>query len=256
MTIDVRGQSIHYEEAGAGEVVLLLHGWGTDLTLFRPLMELLARKYRVVAIDFPGFGQSPEPTAAATAAAWCVDDYADCVLAFLQAMDIKACSMLGHSFGGRVIIKLAARDLPELKLQKLILTGAAGIKHPQSVEAQKRAKKYQTGKQLLAPFPKLLERYRNKHGSADYRAASPMMRQVLVKTVNEDLSPLLPQVAPPPLLIWGRNDTATPLEDGQRMEAEIPGAGLAVIENAGHYAFLEQQAQFLRIIASFMQIGD
>ena len=251
MTIDAQGQSIHYEEMGAGEVVLLLHGWGTDLTLFRPLMELLARKYRVVALDFPGFGQSPEPTTA-----WCVDDYADCVLAFLNALDITACSMLGHSFGGRVMIKIAARGLPEPKLQKLILTGAAGIKHQQSEEAKKRAKRYQTGKKLLAPFPKLLEKHRSKHGSADYRAASPMMRQVLVKTVNEDLSPLLPKVAPPPLLIWGRNDTATPIEDGQRMEAEIPGAGLAVIENAGHYAFLEQQAQFLRIIASFMQIGD
>ena len=251
MTIDARGKSIYYEEAGAGEVVVLLHGWGTDLTLFRPLMELLARKYRVVALDFPGFGQSLEP-----ATPWCVDDYADCVLAFLQAMEIKACSMLGHSFGGRVIIKIASRNLPELKLQKLILTGAAGIKHPQSEAAKKRAKRYQTGKKLLAPFPKLLEKYRDKHGSADYRAASSMMRQVLVKTVNEDLSPLLPKVAPPPLLIWGRNDTATPLEDGQRMEAEIPGAGLAVIEHAGHYAFIEQQAQFLRIIASFMQIGD
>ena len=255
MTIDVRGQSIYYEEAGAGEVVLLLHGWGTNLTLFRPLMELLARKYRVVALDFPGFGQSPEPAAAA-GSPWCVDDYVDCVLEFLKALDIKACSMLGHSFGGRVIIKLAARGLPEPKLQKLILAGAAGIKHPQSEAAKKRAKRYQTGKKLLAPFPQLLEKHRNKHGSADYRAASSMMRQVLVKTVNEDLSPLLPKVAPPPLLIWGRNDTATPIEDGQRMEAEIPGAGLAVIEHAGHYAFLEQQVQFLRIIASFMQIGD
>ena len=103
-------------------------------------------------------------------------------------------------------------------------------------------------------FPDALEKLRTKHGSADYRAASPMMRQVLVKTVNEDLSHLLPKVKQETLLIFGRNDDATPITDGQRMEKEMPNAGLAVIENAGHFAFIEQQYLFLRIVDSFLGI--
>ncbi|MDR1928343.1 MAG: alpha/beta hydrolase [Oscillospiraceae bacterium] len=255
MTIEIQGQSIFYTQAGEGEAVLLLHGWGTDQSLFAPLIQLLAKRCRVLALDFPGFGQSPEPSFA-----WSLEEYADCVLRFLQALGIERCSLLGHSFGGRVILKLAARRLPSPKLQKLILVGAAGIKPEQSKKASLRQKRYQMGKRLLtlppvrALFPEALEALRRRHGSADYRAASPLMRQVLVKTVNEDLAPLLPLIQPPTLLIWGRNDTATPLADGRRMERDIPDAGLVILENAGHYAFLERQAQFLRVIASFMQI--
>ena len=103
-------------------------------------------------------------------------------------------------------------------------------------------------------FPNALENLRNKHGSADYKAASPMMRQVLVNTVNEDLSALLPKCTPETLLIWGRNDDAAPLCDGERMEKEMPDAGLVTLDNAGHFAFIEQQFIFLRVLSSFLGI--
>jgi len=251
MTITIDNKVIFYEEQGNGPVVLLLHGWGTDGTLFAPLMGLLARKYRVLAPDFPGFGKSPEPPAP-----WSVDDYVNLVLGFLAALDIQECALLGHSFGGRVILKLAARQLETPRFTKLILVGAAGIKHAASEKASARAKRYQLAKKILKPFPKLMERARNHYGSADYRAASPMMRQVLVNTVNEDLSGLLPSIKQETLLIWGRSDDQTPLSDGQLMERELPNAGLVILENAGHYAFLEQQAQFLRVMASFMKIDN
>ena len=125
-------------------------------------------------------------------------------------------------------------------------------------KAKKKAAAYQRSKKLLsskpmqALFPNALENLRSKHGSADYKAASPMMRQVLVNTVNEDLSALLPECKPETLLIWGRNDDAAPYEDGQRMEKEMPDAGLVTIENAGHFAFIEQQYMFLRVLASFL----
>ena len=81
-----------------------------------------------------------------------------------------------------------------------------------------------------------------------------MMRQVLVKVVNEDLAPLLPLVKQETLLIWGENDDATPLSDGKQMEREMPDAALVTLQNAGHFAFLEQQYAFLRIISSFLKI--
>ncbi|MDR1465963.1 MAG: alpha/beta hydrolase [Oscillospiraceae bacterium] len=251
MTEELNGQRVFFLDEGPreGEAVVLLHGWGTDHSLFRPLTDLLVRKYRVIAPDFPGFGQSPEP-----AFPWTLDDYADHVLALLERLGIARCILLGHSFGGRLTIKLAARGLAAPVFPKLILVDAAGIKPAPTKRSRRRARRYRIGKKLLRPFPKLMEAYRNRHGSADYRAASPMMRQVLVKTVNEDLTPLLEKVQPPTLLIWGRNDTATPLKDGQLMQEKIPGAGLVILEDAGHYAFLEKQAQFLRVIGSFLEI--
>jgi pimeloyl-ACP methyl ester carboxylesterase len=250
MTVTVNSQTVYYAQVGMehSDAVLLLHGWGTDHSLFRPLMDLLGQKYHVLALDLPGFGQSPEPPEP-----WCVDDYADLALGFLAALEIKRCIMLGHSFGGRVIIKIAARQLTEPEIPKIILVGSAGVKPALSKQSSARAKRYQLGKKILKPFPRLMERLRQRYGSADYKAASPLMRQVLVKTVNEDLTDLLPQVQPPTLLVWGRYDIATPLADGQCMERLIPGAGLAVLEGT-HYAFLECQTQFLRVMASFLDV--
>ena len=86
--------------------------------------------------------------------------------------------------------------------------------------------------------------------------SSPMMRQVMVKVVNEDLEPYLPNIKCPTLLVWGVNDTATPLSDGEKMEKLIPDAGLVKLENAGHYSFLEQQFIFNRVMCSFMKIDN
>ena len=91
-------------------------------------------------------------------------------------------------------------------------------------------------------------------GSSDYAAASPTMRKVFVRVVNEDLAPLLPQIPEETLLIWGENDTATPLSDGMQMEREIPNAGLAKIARAGHYAWLDQPYVFASILKSYLKI--
>ncbi|MCL2107021.1 MAG: alpha/beta fold hydrolase [Oscillospiraceae bacterium] len=248
-TIQIQGQTIYYADSGAGEAVLLLHGWGTDHQLFEPLIRLLAQNYRVIAPDFPGFGQSPEPKEP-----WHVDDYADCVLALLKELRIESCSLVGHSFGGRVIIKLAARQLPVPRIPRIVLIGAAGVKPAPTRRGKRRARQFKAGKALLKPFPRALEALRRHYGSADYAAASPNMRQVLSHAVGEDLTPLLERIQPPTLLIWGRGDTATPLSDARLMEQRIPGAGLVILEDAGHYAFLERQAQFLRVMGSFFSI--
>jgi len=135
---------------------------------------------------------------------------------------------------------------------KVIFTGAAGIKPKPALKARIRARFYKIGKMILARNPNALEKLRNKSGSPDYRAASPMMRQCLVKIVNEDLTPLLSLIKQPVLLIWGSNDDQTPIADGRLMEKLIPEAGLAVIENAGHYAFLEKPYVFDSILLSYL----
>ncbi len=248
---------INYEQKGSGDLIVLLHGWGSNIKLFSNLIDLLSKKYTVVAMDMPGFGESQEPPSA-----WCVDDYVDFVIKFLADYDAKQVMLLGHSFGGRVIIKLNSRkDLP-FTVSKVILVDSAGILPPKSNKKSWRTRKYKMGKAFLSTkimrkiAPNALEKLRVKYGSADYVAASPLMRQVLVKVVNEDLEPLLPNIRCPTLLIWGVNDTATPLSDGEKMEKLIPDAGLVKLENAGHYSFLEQQFLFNRVMCSFMKIED
>lgn len=255
MNADINGIKTNYIDKGEGDAVLVLQGWGTSVDLYAAVIDRMAEKYRVLAPDLPGFGATSEPPRP-----WHVDDYADFVLAFCEKLGITSCIIFAHSFGGRVTLKLMAREKLPISVTKIILTGAAGIRHEPSEAAKKKAAAYQRGKKFLssAPmrtlFPNALENLRNKHGSADYRAASPMMRQVLVNTVNEDLSALLTECTPETLLIWGRNDDAAPYEDGQRMEREMPDAGLVTLENAGHFAFIDQQYTFLRVLSSFLDI--
>ena len=103
-------------------------------------------------------------------------------------------------------------------------------------------------------MPNALENLRKKNGSADYNAASPIMRQCLVKVVNEDLTELIHNINVPTLLIWGEKDDAVPLSDGQLMEKLISDSGLVVFEGCGHYAFLEQGGRFCRILDSFFDV--
>lgn len=251
----INGIETNYLEAGQGEAVLLLHGWGSSVEPYRRLIDLLSKKYFVIALDMPGFGKTGEP-----GRPFDVDDYVDFVLEFLNGFSVSRISLVGHSFGGRVIIKMANRELP-FAVDKIVLIDSAGIK-PQASKKKsikqrcyKLGKWFATRKPIAKWFPELLETLRVKFGSADYAAASPMMRQCLVKVVNEDLSNLLPGIKAPTLLVWGENDTATPLSDAKKMEAEIPNAGLAVIKNAGHFSFVEQPVIFGRIMASFFEIG-
>lgn len=254
---NINGININYEQKGSGDLVVLLHGWGSNIKLFANLIDLLSQKYTVVAMDMPGFGMSEEPPSA-----WCVDDYVQFVVDFLADCDNKKITFLGHSFGGRVIIKLNSRtDLP-FEIDRVILVDSAGIIPPKTNKKSFRTRYYKAGKAILSTklaqkiAPDALENFRKKMGSADYAAASPLMRQVLVKVVNEDLEPLLPNIKCPTLLVWGVNDTATPLSDGEKMEKLIPDAGLVKLENAGHYSFLEQQFTFNRVMCSFMKIGE
>ena len=140
------------------------------------------------------------------------------------------------------------------------MVDSAGIKAVQSKEQLKRTDRYKRYKNFLIKsglsrlFPSLIDKLQKKYGSADYAAASPVMRQSMVKVVNCDLKEEMPFIKIPVLLIWGDMDTATPLSDGKIMEELMPEAGLAVIQGAGHYSFLDNVNLFNRILGSFLGI--
>ncbi|MBQ9139246.1 MAG: alpha/beta hydrolase, partial [Ruminococcus sp.] len=141
----INGIKINYEEKGEGELIVLLHGWGSNIKLFANLIDLLSKKYKVAAMDMPGFGESQEPPSA-----WCVDDYADFVIEFLKAYDTKKVMLLGHSFGGRVIIKLNSRENLPFEITKVILVDSAGILPPKSNKKSFRTRWYKFCRTILA----------------------------------------------------------------------------------------------------------
>ena len=257
MITEIMGLKINYEIKGSGDFVLLLHGWGANLTLFNGIADIISKKYTVVAVDLPGFGNSEEPKSP-----WTVSDYVNFTIEFTKFLGIKKVILLGHSFGGRIIIKMMSKENLPFSVSKIILTGSAGIKPKKTAKQKAKILAYKMAKGVLnsAPikkaFPDALDNLRKKNGSSDYNNATPVMRATLVSVVNEDLTALLSNITPPTLLIWGVNDTATPISDGILMEKLIKGSGLVKIENAGHYAFLEQPYIFGKVIASFLEIGD
>ena len=140
MYTTIKGLKINYREAGEGDLVCLLHGWGADSSLYENIMNVIAARYKVVAPDFPGFGGSEEPPAA-----WSVDDYADFVVEFLHQFKRKKVILLGHSYGGRVIIKLSARKNLPFAIVKNILVDAAGIMPHRSLSYKLRVRLFKLG---------------------------------------------------------------------------------------------------------------
>ncbi len=254
MNMIIDNIKINYALQGEGEYVLFLHGWGSNIKLWQGLMDAVSSKYTALALDMPGFGESQEPPAS-----WFVDDYVDFILKFVDEFKPKSLVLVGHSFGGRVIIKMLNRKLP-FEVKKIILIDAAGIKPKKTLKQKLRQTTYKMGKWVLnlppikKAFPDALENLRKSRGSADYNSATPVMRDTLVKVVNEDLTGLLPNIKASSLLIWGTLDTATPLSDALLMEKLIPDAGLVKVEGGSHYAFLEAPEFVARVVKSFLKI--
>lgn len=251
MTVNIDGIETNYLCLGekSETAVVMLHGWASNSELFRNSAVPLSSKYYVLAPDMPGNGVTPEPPHA-----WFVDDYVDHIIHFIVHFGIKKVILLGHSFGGRVIIKMANREDLPFEIEKIILVDSAGIRPEKSDEQKMKESVIKFGKKLLSKTPSLLDKMQSMVGSADYRAASPLMRQVLVNTVNEDLTPLLPGITQETLLIWGTLDTATPISDAEKMEKLIPNAGLARIEGCGHFSFIENSILYNAILASFLKL--
>ena len=249
MKTDVNGISTYYEEYGPKDAptVLVLPGWMAKASLYRTISDTLSDRYHVILLDLPGFtGDTPEPPEA-----WALDGFVDFTCAFIEAIGVRSLTLMGHSFGGRIIIKMMSRSELPFVTERIVLIDAAGIRHELSDRAKRKQKMFKLAKHFMSE--KQIEHYKETHGSADYRAATPLMRECMVKAINEDLTDLLPEVKPETLLIWGTADTATPISDGELMEQKMPDAGLARIEGAGHFSFADEPVIFKNILLSYFK---
>lgn len=248
--IELEGLRVRMEVTGDGRPLILMHGWGCDHTTVRSIAATAAQTHTVYNIDFPGFGGSQEP-----AKVWGVELYTRLIEDLVRKEGLERPVLIGHSFGGRVSILYASRN----DVDKVVLVDAAGIKPKRSLKYYLKVYSFKAGKrfwELLLGKEKAQERVdrmRTKRGSSDYAGASPMMRRILSKVVNEDLTDRLPLISAPTLLIWGENDTATPIADAKKMSRLIPGSGLVSFPGCGHYSFLDNPIQFRAVLSSFLK---
>lgn len=251
MVIKIQDININYIVEGEGSPILILHGWGASIDTVRPIINILNNRYKVYALDLPGFGSSSEPKEA-------IDSfqYAEIVREFLKEMNIEKATFIGHSFGGKVSIILSSK-YPDI-FDKLVLIDSAGLIPKRGLKYYTKVYSFKTLKFIYRKMffwiknEKRMENFYKKFGSDDYRDSSGVMRQILVKVVNENLRPLLKDIKASTLIIWGDQDDATPVYMAHIMESEIKDSGLVVFEGAGHYAYLDQYNRFTAVINAFL----
>ena len=254
MYVEINGLNINYTDCGEGKTILFLHGWGSSLDVWERLINFYKEKgeYRLVALDFPGCGKSPLPQNPLG-----LEDYTNLVVGFCRYLQIENPIIFGHSNGGRVTLSMIGQGL--MTAEKIVLFGAAGIKAKSNPKKTLKIAAFKTAKFFLTlPIIKnyseeFLEKTRNKFGSSDYKNAPEVMRKTMVTLLNTDVTELLPHIKSPTLLIWGRNDTAVPVIDAQKMEKLIPDAGLCVLEGCGHFVFAEKPYEVELILNSFIK---
>ena len=236
----IKDIDINYVQYGdpKGKDVVLLHGWGQNIEMMRPIGDNL-EDFHITILDFPGFGESALPTQALT-----IYDYTDILEELLKELGVKKPIVMGHSFGGRVAIVYASRN----KVEKLVLFGAPCVRENRKSVKESVLK----GIKKLPGMNSLGEYMKKFIGSEDYRNASPVMRETLVNTVNEDLSDCAKKIEAPTLLIWGTNDQAAPIEDAKKLEALLVDGALIELPGLTHYAYLEALPQVINILNNFL----
>lgn len=239
--------NIYFEKYGESKKdVLLLHGWGQNTEMMAFIGDFLKDHFTVYNLDFPGFGKSDEMKSS-----WSVNDYKDFLRKFCIENNIDNPIIIGHSFGCRVAIRYAY----EYPVYKMCLTGAAGLRDKRTLKWYFKTYSYKLGKKILSigPLKKYKESFKNKVGSTDYQNASGVMRETLVKVVNDDIRELLPHINVETLLVFGEKDEATPVSKGKEMERLMPNAALVIFENDDHYAYINEAKRFNLVLDAFLK---
>lgn len=229
------------------KTVIFLHGWRADGKVWIPVIRAMESVgYSFYSLDLPGFGKSQ-----ISSGDFSLFDYCDVVFKFVKKLELEDLILVGHSFGGRIAIKLAGTR-PDL-IRKLILVDSAGIR----VEPKLKVVKKLFAK-ILRPFflfsftQPLRRRLYQMIGAEDY-IVTPELNKTFLNVISEDLTDYLEKIGIPTLLVWGENDKDTPLAVGKRMHSLIPNSKFKILSNAGHYSFLDQPENFIKELVAFIK---
>lgn len=248
--VEIDGMPLHYTVQGSGAPLILMHGWGCNHSTVDTIAQAAALSHTVYNVDFPGFGETPEPSEV-----WGVEEYTRLIEGMASKLGIENPTLIGHSFGGRVGILFASRNA----VDKLVLVDAAGVKPRRSLKYYYKVYSFKLMKRVLRlvygkeKAAEMIERQRTKRGSADYNNASHRMKAILSKVVNEDLCHVMPAIKARTLMLWGEKDTATPLRDAKKMRHLIVGSELVSFPGCGHYSFLDNPIGFRTQLRKFLK---
>jgi pimeloyl-ACP methyl ester carboxylesterase len=254
--VRANGLEIAYRRGGDGPLLVFVHGATVDSRMWRPQLGALADEFTVVAWDEPGAGRSSD-----VPANFGLADYAQCLAALIDALQLGPAHVAGLSWGGTVALELYRCD-PELVATLILVDTYAGWKG--SLPEQEVQARVEGVRQMLAAAdhlfdptlpglfagdpPAELVRLLDQM-AADVRPES--MRTALHVMAETDQRDLLPHIAVPTQLIWGELDARSPLRVARQFEQAIPGAKLAVIPSAGHVSNLEQPEPFNDVVREF-----
>lgn len=210
-----------FAEVGSAPDTLALHGWGRNRSDWAGVLD----PDRTIAVDLPGFGASPPPPSA-----WGAHGYGDALVPILDLFD-RPPIVVGHSFGGRIAVCLAADGAP---VSGLVLAGVPLLRKdaPGKPPTGYRVMRWAHRRGIVGDDR--MEAVRQQRGSADYRAASGVMRDVLVRSVNESYATELAAIAVPVRMVWGADDTAAPADMAREAAELVADRELEVVDGVGH----------------------
>ena len=212
--------------------ICFLHGWGRSSNDF----NLVSNNFHSISLDLPGFGKSQEPETSMSP-----KEYAEYLSEIIpDSVEI----LVGHSFGGKIAVHMSFIK----KYKKLVLIGTPLIRKNPEMNINFRLNLYKFLNSLNLISDKRLEKIKNKHGSEDYKNATGIMRDTLVKTVNDDLSDLLSQVNTEVHLIWGENDNVIPVSIGDEANVKFKESKLTVIKDEGHNMLRSKSEEIIRVL--------
>lgn len=255
MDMNLDTKKLNYIVEGEGKDIIILHGWGASIMTVLPIVNILKDRFKVHAIDLPGFGESKEPKKPIDSF-----EYANIVKDYMDKNKIEKAILIGHSFGGKLSIILGHK-YPEM-IEKIVLVNSAGLIPKRSIKYYIKVYSFKAMRNIYKNIffwlkdETKLERFYKRFGSTDYKDSSGVMRKILVTVVNENLLPLLGGIKAPTLLIWGDEDTSTPLYMGKIMENNIKDSGLIILEGTGHYSYLDDYQKFTVILRNFLKYDE
>lgn len=249
MQLIVKGLATNFTRIGKGKLVVILPGWGDSSAGWLQFSKSLAAHFDVIAIDLPGFGGTEPPRDA-----WGVSDYAAFVAAFLEKANLKPYAYIGHSNGGAIAVRGIGSKT--LQADKLVLLASAGIRGEYGGRNKVLRLVTKSGKLLVSPLPASVKN-RLRHKVYETVGSDMLIAEHLQETfkrvVSDDVRGSATSVDLPTLLVYGKEDKATPPRYGKLLQDAIPGSELKILPDTGHFLHIDKPKEVEDAVVDFLK---